>query len=54
MKHLLMGVYQVCSNKSPLVKIGPALGAFIQVSDIRAIMALLFILTLERIEGLFL
>jgi hypothetical protein len=23
MKHLLMGVYQVCSNKSPWVKIGP-------------------------------
>jgi hypothetical protein len=26
MKHLLMGVYQVCSNKGPWVKIGPALG----------------------------
>jgi hypothetical protein len=26
MKHLLMGVHQVCSNKSPLVKIGPARG----------------------------
>jgi hypothetical protein len=24
MKHLIMGVYQVCSNKSPWVKIGPA------------------------------
>jgi hypothetical protein len=24
MKHLLMGVYQVCANKSPWVKIGPA------------------------------
>jgi hypothetical protein len=56
-KHLLMGVYQVCS------KIGPAGGgrgggqwgvaerrggrgkeeAYIQVSDLRAIMALLFI-----------
>jgi hypothetical protein len=24
MKHLLMGIYQVCSNKSPWVKIGPA------------------------------
>jgi hypothetical protein len=23
-KHLLDGVYQVCSNKSPWVKIGPA------------------------------
>jgi thiamine monophosphate kinase len=46
MKHLLMGVYQVCANKSPWVKIGPAtLGwgvAYIQVSDLRAIMALLF------------
>jgi hypothetical protein len=41
MKHLLMGVYQVCSNKSPGVKNGPA-GAYIQVSDFRAIMALLF------------
>jgi hypothetical protein len=40
----LMGVYQVCSNKSPWVKIGPARGgeAYIQVSDFRAIMALLF------------
>jgi hypothetical protein len=26
MKHLLMGVYQVCSNESPGLKIGPALG----------------------------
>jgi hypothetical protein len=26
MKYLLMGVYQVCSNKSPRVKIGPAGG----------------------------
>jgi hypothetical protein len=47
MKHLLMGVYQVCSNKSPWVKIGPARGvegeAYIQVSDFRAIMALLSI-----------
>jgi hypothetical protein len=44
MKHLLMGVYQVCSNKSPWVKIGPARGGggYIQVSDFRAIMALLF------------
>jgi hypothetical protein len=41
MKHLQMGVYQVCSNKSPWVKIGPAPGAFIQVSDFMAIMALL-------------
>jgi hypothetical protein len=24
MKHLLMSVYQICSNKSPGVKIGPA------------------------------
>jgi hypothetical protein len=45
MKHLLMGVYQVFSNKSPWVKIGPARGrgeAYIQVSDLRAIMAFLF------------
>jgi hypothetical protein len=41
MKHLQMDVYQVCSNKSPLIKIGPALGAYIQVSGFRAIMALL-------------
>jgi hypothetical protein len=26
MKHLLVGVYQVCSNKSPGVKIGPSPG----------------------------
>jgi hypothetical protein len=26
MKHVLMGVYQDCSNKSPGVKIGPAPG----------------------------
>jgi hypothetical protein len=26
MKHLLMGVYQVCSNNGPWVKIGPAPG----------------------------
>jgi hypothetical protein len=37
-----MGVYHVCSNKSPGVKTGPALVAYIQVSDLRAIMALLF------------
>jgi hypothetical protein len=46
MKHLLMSAYQVCSNKSPWTKIGPARGwgeAYIQVSDLRAIMALLFI-----------
>jgi hypothetical protein len=47
MKHLLMGVYQVCANKSPLVKLalqrlGGGWGAYIQVSDLRAIMALLF------------
>jgi hypothetical protein len=36
-----MGVYEVCSNKSPGVKTGPAPGAYIQVSDLRAIMALL-------------
>jgi hypothetical protein len=32
-----VGVYQVCSNKSP-----GAPGAYIQVSDLRAMMALLF------------
>jgi hypothetical protein len=37
-----MGVYQVCSNKSPWVKIGSALGAYIQVRDFRAIVALFF------------
>jgi hypothetical protein len=42
MKHLLMGVYQVFSNKSPWLKIGLGPGAFIQESDFRAIMALLF------------
>jgi hypothetical protein len=26
MKYLLVGVYQVCSNKSPVVKSGPAPG----------------------------
>jgi hypothetical protein len=26
MKHLVMGVYQVCSNKGPWVRIGPAPG----------------------------
>jgi hypothetical protein len=46
MKNLLMSVYQNCSNKSPWVKIGPTPGAYIQVSDFRAIMALLFCLTL--------
>jgi hypothetical protein len=42
MKHLLVSEYQVCSNKSPWDKIGPAQGAYIQVIDFRAIMALLF------------
>jgi hypothetical protein len=47
MKHLLMGVYQVCANKSPWVKLALQRwglgvgGAYIQVSDLRAIMALL-------------
>jgi hypothetical protein len=36
-----MGGYKVCSNKSPWVKIGPAPGAYIQVSVFRDIMALL-------------
>jgi hypothetical protein len=27
-KHLLLSVYQVCSNKSPWVKIGPAPGGY--------------------------
>jgi hypothetical protein len=44
MKYILMAVYQVCSNKSPCFKIGIGPGAFIQVSDFRAIMALLFLL----------
>jgi hypothetical protein len=29
MKHLLVSVYQVCSNKSPGVKIGPAPGVIV-------------------------
>jgi hypothetical protein len=36
-----MGVYQVCSNKSPWFKIALGPGAYIQVSDFRVIMALL-------------
>jgi hypothetical protein len=43
MKHLLMAVYQVCSNKSPWFEIGIGPGVYIQVSDFRAIMSLLFI-----------
>jgi hypothetical protein len=39
-----MGVYQVCSNKSPGVLTGPAPGAYIQVSDFRAIMALCYVI----------
>jgi hypothetical protein len=55
MKHLLMGVYQVCANKSPWVKLALqrwGLGAYIQVSDLRAIMALLlfFSSTILRIK----
>jgi hypothetical protein len=42
-----MGVYQVCSNKSPWVKISPAPGAYKQVSDFRAIIALLFLSTAQ-------
>jgi hypothetical protein len=35
MKHVVMGVYQICSNKSPGVKIGPAPGVidFIYVNS---------------------
>jgi hypothetical protein len=29
MKYLLVGVYQVCSNKSPGVKIGPTQGVIV-------------------------
>jgi hypothetical protein len=43
MKYLLVSVYQVCSNKSPWVKIGPAAGACIQVREFMAIVALLFL-----------
>jgi hypothetical protein len=39
-----MGVYKVCSNKSPWFKIDLGPGAYIQVSDFRAIMALFLIL----------
>jgi hypothetical protein len=41
-----MSVYQNCSNKSPWVKIGLTPATYIQVSDFRAIMTLLFCLTL--------
>jgi hypothetical protein len=47
MKHLLVNFYKVCSNKSPGVSNWPAPGAYIQVSDLRAIMALLFSFNLE-------
>jgi hypothetical protein len=36
-----MGVYQICSNKSPWFKIDLGPGAYIQMSDFSAIMALL-------------
>jgi hypothetical protein len=52
MKHLQMGVYQVCSNKSPWDKISPALWAYIQVSDFRAIMALLFEVFYNKVHKL--
>ena len=58
MKHLLMGVYQVCANKSPWVKLalqrwgGGGWGAYIQVSDLRAIMALLFLFDRYFISGI--
>jgi hypothetical protein len=42
MKHLLVRDYQVCSNESPKNKISPASRAYIQVSDFRVIIALLF------------
>jgi hypothetical protein len=42
-----MGVNQVCSNKSPWFKIGFGPGAYIQVSDFRAIMAHLLYFQLE-------
>jgi hypothetical protein len=29
--HIVVGVYQVCSNKSPGVKIGPALGSLMYI-----------------------
>jgi hypothetical protein len=40
MKQLLVGVYLVCSNKSPWFKLGLGPGAYIQVSDF--ILLLLF------------
>jgi hypothetical protein len=43
MKHLLMGVYHVCSIKAPGFKIDLGPGAYIQMSDFRAIMALLLV-----------
>jgi hypothetical protein len=48
MKHFLMVVYQVRSNKSPGVYTGPAPGAYVQVSDFRAIMAPLVLITASR------
>jgi hypothetical protein len=47
MKNLQMGVYQVFSNKSPWVRFDPTPGAYIQVSDFRAIMALLLSLCMQ-------
>jgi hypothetical protein len=41
MKHLLIGVYQVGSDKSLGFKLAPLRRGYIQVSDFRAIMALL-------------
>jgi hypothetical protein len=49
MKHLLMGVSQVCSFKGPWVKIGLGPGACIWMSDFRAIMALLFVYIFVRL-----
>jgi hypothetical protein len=58
MKHLLLRVYQVCANKSPLVKLalqrwgvgGGSGGGYIQVSDLRAIMALLLLFIVQCIS----
>jgi hypothetical protein len=44
-----MGVYQVGSNKSPGFKLASLRTAYIQVSDFRAIMALLFVIMAQTV-----
>jgi hypothetical protein len=49
MKHLLMGVYQICLNKSPWVKIGPAGGGGVIVFRYINIMTLMLNKTLKSL-----